>query len=299
MSRYRLDWDRPLDDDIRAVAAARLEHAADGLGDASADRGAAIHGARKDIKKTRALLRLARPGLKDKAYRRENDALRDTGRSLSAARDAQVLLETLDGLRERAAGQVPEAAFDGVRAVVAERGAAAAQDAAPDVAGAVERLGAAAARAERWPLRIGDGDVASAIATAYARGRAAMRQAERSGEAEDFHQWRKRVKDLWYHQRLLKDTFPELLPAQAKATKELSELLGDDHDLAVLRELLCSDPALALPALLDVIDERRAALQADAFRLGHRLYAERPKAFRRRFTRYLGTARSAPLAPAS
>ena len=43
----------------------------------------AIHDARKRIKKTRALLRLARPGLKTKAYRRRNRELRDTGRGMS------------------------------------------------------------------------------------------------------------------------------------------------------------------------------------------------------------------------
>jgi CHAD domain-containing protein len=294
MSSYRLDRDRPLDEEVRAVAVARLRHAADGLRDGS-DRGEAIHGARKDIKKTRALLRLARPGLPGRVYRRENAALRDTGRLLSAARDAQVLLETLDGLRERATGQVPDAGFDAVREVVAGGRGADGRDAAPDVGEAVERLGAAADRAERWPLRIADGDVADGITTAYARGRRAMRHAERTRESEDLHQWRKRVKDLWYHQRLLKDAFPEVLPAYAKATKKLSELLGDDHDLAVLRERLTAgvehdgrpEAELALPVLLEVVDEQRAELQAAAFGLGRRLHAERPKAFRRRIRRYL------------
>ena len=162
MSRYRLDWDRPLDDDIRAVAAARLEHAADGLGDASSDRGAAIHGARKDIKKTRALLRLARPGLRTRSTGARTTRCATTGRSLSAARDAQVLLETLDGLRDRAAGQVPEPAFDAVRAAVAD----ARRRGRPRTPRRTSRApssgwATAAARAERWPLRIGDGDVAS------------------------------------------------------------------------------------------------------------------------------------------
>jgi hypothetical protein len=52
-----------------------------------------IHEARKVLKKARASLRLIRPGLKDRTYRLENNALRDAARPLSALRDAKVLLD--------------------------------------------------------------------------------------------------------------------------------------------------------------------------------------------------------------
>ena len=61
---YRLDLAAPVPDALRAVLVARLEHAHDALRDADPDAAAeAVHSARKDIKKARALLRLARPGL--------------------------------------------------------------------------------------------------------------------------------------------------------------------------------------------------------------------------------------------
>ena len=76
---------------------------------------------------------------------------------------------------------------------------------------------------------------------------------------------------------------------QAEEAHRLSELLGDDHDLWVLRATLIG-MADHIPADLDsliaVIDQRRSRLETDAFLLGERVYAEKPKAFLRRLHRY-------------
>ncbi len=120
---------------------------------------------------------------------------------------------------------------------------------------------------------------------AYARGVKALALAQDDTTAANLHDWRKRAKDLWYHQRLLRDAWPELLKAQAGAADQLTKLLGDDHDLAQLAEHLPEETAV-----LDAIAELRAELQASAWQLGRRLYAEKPKAFGRRLARYLDAA---------
>ncbi|MHB8242476.1 MAG: CHAD domain-containing protein, partial [Solirubrobacteraceae bacterium] len=61
----------------------------------------AIHETRKALKRLRALLRLLQPELGLAAYEHENAALRDAGRRLAGARDAEVTLATLDALIER------------------------------------------------------------------------------------------------------------------------------------------------------------------------------------------------------
>lgn len=93
------------------------------------------------------------------------------------------------------------------------------------------------------------------------------------------------MKDLWYHHRLLKPVWPAVFDAYAEEAHLLSEQLGDDHDLAVLRARLeqgIDGLAVDLDPLLAVVEERRGALQAQARRLAARLYAEKPKAFERR-----------------
>src|SRR3954451_9294391 len=95
---YRLQLDRPLPEALRAAAVERLETATGRLAGYAERPEAAVHGARKDLKKTRSLLRLARPGMPAKTYRRESRALRDIGRSMSAGRDAVVMVHTVDAL---------------------------------------------------------------------------------------------------------------------------------------------------------------------------------------------------------
>ncbi len=109
----------------------------------------------------------------------------------------------------------------------------------------------------------------------------AFRRSNREPTTAGLHAWRKRVKDLWYQQRLLEATWPGVAKAQAKEAKRLSKLLGSDHDLAVLAD------AVADPELRVLIDERRAELLVEARALGRRVYAERPEAFARRVHRYL------------
>jgi CHAD domain-containing protein len=103
------------------------------------------------------------------------------------------------------------------------------------------------------------------------------------------HDWRKRAKDLWYHLRILADTSPGIVGGYVKDVHRLADLLGDDHDLAVLREAVVShsgELAVDHEPVLGLIDHRRFQLEAEAMLLGERVYAEKPSAFVRRLHRY-------------
>jgi CHAD domain-containing protein len=111
---YGLTFDETPTESVERVRREQLEGAAESL-EGGEDPVEAIHDARKRIKKTRALLRLARPGLTRMAYRRRSRALRGTGRGMSGTRDADVLVETVDLLAARFVGQYPKTFFAGVR----------------------------------------------------------------------------------------------------------------------------------------------------------------------------------------
>src|SRR5919108_247446 len=97
--RYRFREGEAVPDGLRRIARGRIDHALDELrGKTKSSPEEAVHEARKNMKKLRALLRLTRNELGDEVYRRENECFRDAGRRLSGVRDADVMLETLDGL---------------------------------------------------------------------------------------------------------------------------------------------------------------------------------------------------------
>lgn len=299
---YRLSIADEVPTSVRMCAREQLARAVERLERADDDPVKAVHEARKHLKKTRALLRLVRPALGRDAYRSENDALRDAGLALSGTRDADVLVQTAGTLAEHAAGRLPADTFDQLRDALAAE-AAAARGAAdgepvPELAKVIELLRAAELRVEAWPLDEADWDtVLAGVARAYSRGCDAFAVARATPEPELLHAWRKRAKDLWYHQRLLTPAWPDVLGAQADAAHTLTELLGDDHDLAVLAARL-SDETRPLPPAVDadraellaLVEHRSHELRTAAANLGHRIYAESTKAFTRRLARYVHVA---------
>jgi CHAD domain-containing protein len=291
---YRLRRKEPAPDGIRRVARGRADDALEQLREgAEGDLNPAVHEARKDLKKLRSVLRLVRDDLGDAVYRSENVRFRDAGRMLSGARDAQVKLETLAALRERFDDRLSADglalfvhALDGERERLADpEGDALALDRA---AGAIEAGRDAVAE---WPLHYHEWSlIGPGLKRSYRRGRNRFRDVRAEASDEAVHEWRKRVKDLWYQLRLVRNAKKSVLGEAADEAHELSDLLGDHHDLAVLRDDAVERRELfadgGLEQLLASISERQDELAANAISLGERLYARKPKAFERRLRSY-------------
>lgn len=275
---YRLDLSLDPADALRAVAAEQLDDAIAQLRDPK-DPVKAVHEARKDLKKVRSLLRLGQP----KGRREHNAALRGIAAQLAGARDADVMVATIADLRGRYAGQLPARTFTTVANRFAREAAATTID--PAVITALEAQRGAVAD---WRFR--RPDLAAGIARAYARGRGEFRAARKRPTVDALHEWRKRVKDLWYHASLLEDAWAKPMRALVGEAHTLSDLLGDDHDLGVLAERLTAQewpPSVDTEAFVALCERRRLELEADAFALGAKLYAEKPQAFARRIGAYL------------
>lgn len=289
---YRLKEKERVGDGMRRISAGRAEKALRRLrGTAPGDEGFedAIHDARKDLKKLRAVVRLLRDRLGEGVYAEQNRRYRDAARALAESRDAKVKLETLDALGERF-GDLPPGTLAAWREGLQRDCDRTLEGTdATAVFEAIELIEAGRDKIEGWELGAGSWKLIDAgLLRAYKRGCRAMRRAEAEPTEENFHQWRKRAKDLWYDLRILHGVWPELLGPTAEEAHRLSDLLGDHHDLAVLREDLVtrrfSDEDSE--ALAGAISTREAELAGTAFELGHRLYAEKPKAFRARLRAY-------------
>ncbi len=283
MSAFKLKRKESAKQGIRRVAHGRAQDAIGLLRDPEADPVKAVHEARKDVKKLRGTLKLVRPVLGADTYRHENERYRKAGRLLSDVRDAQVRTETVDALAERFPDDAPRGGWDAIRRRLAGD--------APGKAELESRRELAAVEIEGGDDRIDDWKLDGkgfellrpGLKRAYSRGRKRFRAARKEQSDEWLHEWRKRSKDLWYHLRLVRRCWPEVLDASADEAHELSDRLGDDHDLAILREYILSDEEPLTEGqrdhVLGLISKRRAELQADAFAYGERLFAEKPKRF--------------------
>ncbi len=289
---YRLKDSESPPAGLERIALGRVADALDELRGKGSDTFAeSVHEARKDLKKLRSVLRLSREELGDELYRRENERFRDAGRLLSGARDAEVKLGTIDVLREED-GDMPtkKTLRNYIRALESERDEHSADEA--ELERAATEIEAGGAAIEDWDLERDSWDLVSpGLTRAYRRGRNRFRDTREDPSVESIHEWRKRVKDLWYHLRILNPIWPVLLEETADQAHELSDRLGDHHDLAVLaddargrRDRFKSEADLE--ALLAAIERRQAKLLDEALVLGARLYAEKPNAFANRLAGY-------------
>ncbi|HLL93275.1 MAG TPA: CHAD domain-containing protein [Solirubrobacteraceae bacterium] len=322
-----LEPDERLAFGLRRMALGQVDLALELLAhaDTSAPDEHAVHETRKALKRLRALVRLLEGELGAKALARENAALRETARHLAGARDAAVMLGTLDQLLERHPRKLErrKGVIELRRRLLAER-ALMEQQTLRDPAVLAQVLGELCAFRERvaaWSLPDRDGIelLEPGLAKLYRQGRRRYRRVAR-GKADlvlAMHEWRKRVKDLRYAAEMLERHYPSegagapgrkrrgKRPARKRAKRrrdaacvrrvarradELGEVLGEDHDLAVLAQAIRARgkrggavtgriPRGTRKTLLKLIARRRRELHARALREGERLYERSPRRF--------------------
>jgi CHAD domain-containing protein len=269
---------------LTRCATEQLERAEHALRDEFPERPVeAVHEARKAIKKQRALQRLSRGTIAAAERRHENATLRDAARRLSDARDADVLLETLDALVEHAEGRIPNTTFRLVREHLERHRPR--EHSPVDVEAVADELHASYERVANFELHRGGWKALEpGLLRTYRSGRRAFARAVSDPSDASLHEWRRRVKDLWYALRLLSASGGAPVKGQAKEAHRLADLLGDDHDLAVLAETLSGIEGMVADRewVIGALEDRRHELQAHARAAGERVYAEKPGAFRRR-----------------
>lgn len=245
-----------------------------------------IHEIRKRFKKIRGILRLIRDHVS--FYTEENVFFRDEGRRLSAIRDATSIIEALDNLYARYKDQLYKNTFSQFRDHLIAKREQMAVDVLNngDVLNVIKRnLSATCAKIDQWPIEIRSfDDLSSGISRVYKRGRKGYTQANNSKKPEDFHEWRKRIKYLRYQLDLLHRIWPGFLDAWEDELHDLSDYLGDDRDLFMLETEVdknrnqFSDPE-SYQLLKSLIQFQKAKLQANALKLGKRLYHLKPENF--------------------
>jgi len=288
---YHLSQKKTVKAGIVKIAKSQIDKAIEEV-DEGIDRHEVVHQVRKRCKKLRGLIRLIRPVFPD--YAKENVFFRDAASELSYVRDSQSVIESFEDLVLYYDDRAEGVSFETIRRQLVER-----RDEIADDAAELEeklkifrvRMVEARARVKKWKIsEEGFDALAGGFMKTYKRGRKAFSKAYENPSTESFHEWRKRVKYHWYHCRLLRQIWPEMLKVHRRGADDLSDYLGDEHDLAVLKETLEKEShrfdGEDLERIYTLIGERRSELQHQAQLPGERLYAEKKTHIARRFGAY-------------
>ncbi|MFY0615358.1 MAG: CHAD domain-containing protein [Hyphomicrobiaceae bacterium] len=277
---YRFALSETPQDGLRRIAREQVRRTIARLAAETGDA-STVHEMRKSLKRLKALLKLVRSGLPKQIYAREYAVVRDIARSLSGARDLDVMPVTLAALA------TSRDASDLVRSAIARAQAQQMPDSdrQAHIATAARHLKAASARYGK--LRLSN-DTFTVLEQGAARGLQLLRRqhdlAVASGEDEAYHDWRKSAQLHWRHLRLLSATWPVLMEERTRATKCLAAVLGHDHDLSVLASFIRSASIPRLRSadrktILSDIEDRQQALRAEARACAGLLVIDTPKRF--------------------
>jgi CHAD domain-containing protein len=277
--------DGPVGDALLGAVRDVLGDARAALDDPERSDAVAVHDYRKAMKRWRALLRLLAPFTGDDAQRLRHEA-RDLARELAGARDAQSALDAVDDLGEVGEALTP-GALAGIRRRLGEVKQEAEDTALTDAMRGRLRaaLTAAELSAGSWPLGgVEFSEVARELTVAYARARAAIPDEWATASAEQLHGLRGCVVTHRYQMELVEPLWPRLGKLWVGEAQRLRDRLGAHHDLEMLAGLVAPHQLLARwrSRLVPLIGTRQTAHVAAAAKLSARLFAERPKAFRRR-----------------
>lgn len=303
---FRLLPGEPLGAGLKRLGISEIDTAISGFYDGEEVFRDAVHSARKSMKRIRALLRLIRFEIGERAYRFENVWIRDTARLLAPVRDAAVMVNAIGEMRAMYGPMLAEGALEELEGKLAVRRARSEERGMEDpelLPVVVANLERARSRYESWPtdpearelygagIRDDYEAIRAGLLTTYRRGRREMVSAYRSATPPAFHLWRKRSKYLKYQFEILTRIWPEMMIGMTITLDRVAELLGKDHDLAELLRLLsdrpdlCPDP-LERSLINALAQQHRSDLETASRILGRRIFVEHPGALDKRLEAY-------------
>jgi CHAD domain-containing protein len=285
MTGAEAEVDNSFGDDLAAAARSIIADARGSLTNPELSDAEAVHEVRKALKRWRALMRLLSGPLGEQAEQMRIEA-RDLMRALTSARDAQSTLDALADLRK---AEVPfsETSMETIRGrVTAIKDAAEQTGFSQEMRDRINRyLDFASMTVGRWPLKaIAFDVVADALTSTYRRARQLVPEKWIEADAEHLHDLRRRVVEHRHQMDLVEHLWPRLGQVWAEEAQRLRNRLGACQDLAVLTARTAPHQPLApwRSRLASAIEARRGAHLKTAARIASRLFAEKPKAFRRR-----------------
>lgn len=290
---YKINLKTSLNKELKRILNEQMEDSLQQLTDKEKETDVSVHEFRKNMKKSRAVLRLMRHNVKKESYREMNSLFRDLSKRLGRSREAKVHLDTLEEIMSE--NELPKTAgslYDYFQQEYDET-LQNLKDNENVLNDTIKKL--QQARQKIHKLSMDDDDTSliyQGIKKVYKRGRKALTVVYEFPGGENFHEWRKRAKYLWYICLLLEEIWPEVMNGYITSLDELSDYLGKEHDLFELQNIILERqdlnfiPEKDRQIIANVIDKYRTTIQCKARPVGSKLYFEKPKMFAKRIIHY-------------
>jgi CHAD domain-containing protein len=296
---YCLKPRRSVASEVKRIIDKQLSLAIDELrtiGDRRSD--GRIHEARRHVKKVRAILRLVQPVLGDTCHG-VNRRLGTANRMLGPIADGGAVVDTIAQLGGKYRARPAQRTLHSLQAALVQRAErvdrrAELERVLPVVAGILRRE---QRRLTDWTLTARGFDaVGPGLEKSMRCARNAMKRSLRHPASDNYHVWRRRVKDLWFQVRLLEARCGGALIDDQRRLEALDGCLGESHNVVLLEEILITEalvPRQQAAGGLRLLRRYRAELRNRAASLGRAVFAEKPAHFVRRVKRLWHTPRAA------
>lgn len=291
---YEISKNETIAENTHRILHEELAEAIHSLENPGENKEEAIHSVRKRIKKIRAVFRLVKSELDDKLFRQENIRYRNIGHMLSHLRDATVMINTLNKLKQAYPKAVAAKTYMRIEKKLQYRQEQISRDFFEEknnIQNVLNALKEAQQEDLKLPIEKDSFRVFSAnLKLIYKRGIKAFEHVIHDPSVDAFHELRKEVKNMGYHTRILSPIWPGFFLPYAKEMDKLAEFLGDDHDLGVLGEEIekgeLSTNKTTREKILLLIKEQRERLQQLVYPIARRIFAEEPSKFIDRYKLY-------------
>ena len=285
---FRIDPKKPFADELQRVSVELIDDAIAALSLQPDGPHAAVHNARKKFKRLRALYRFL-AAEEPKFRKAENIRFRDIARSLSQAREAAALVETILYLqpfsRSEAESQALASAHD---TLVERRDGVTGEDGdlPARIAGVLMECEKGKHALMQLSLPSGKKTAAKLVTKTWRKQRDkalhALSQCHEQGHDEDFHDLRKSGQIYWMHLALMRRLWPSAMRAKKIDAKRLVDLLGHEHDLSMLKAFADQESQRfadgdTLAFLVEAIVHRQQALRQECLELADQVFAESAK----------------------
>ncbi len=277
MQEFVLKNRESADEDIKRILDEQIDNAISRLETGfDDDFDESIHEARKCVKRIRAVLRLIRDDIGSDKYRKENFFFRDINRNMSDIRSITVNIETLAKLDSDDSLDYKTLIghFTGLKQKIIYKLCVEENRQAETL----EMLRRGRKRTGRILIKNKDFEILFlGLIRVFNQCLRSMNMAKNDPTAINLHEFRKKVKYLYYQSQVLEPVLPEKAVSVTPKLDKLADYLGEDHDLAELGDSLRGNPLITAgssrpDSIYNIIDKARNDKQNKLFALAGEIF---------------------------